>query len=152
MILLLHTISGQVLDQRNIMNKCHINAHILNMGTLPLSCFTPLPLGTRTWELSFIVSLVLSRRRQKIKKNKMRLYYFVCSLLLLITFSTKFNEISSLRRDMTKLLEIQEKIQERLAVTPSLPPLSSPSSPFPKMVKHYPHFQYVYTRTCECIL
>ncbi|KAL0762853.1 hypothetical protein Bca101_079004 [Brassica carinata] len=38
------------------------------------------------------------------------------------------------RRDMTKLLEIQEKIQERLAVTPSLPPLSSPSSPFPKMV------------------
>ncbi|WZY85223.1 hypothetical protein YC2023_031607 [Brassica napus] len=41
--------------------------------------------------------------------------------------------ISSLRRDM-KLLEIQEKIQERLAVTPSLPPLSSPSSPFPKMV------------------
>ncbi|KAF2533720.1 hypothetical protein F2Q70_00032825 [Brassica cretica] len=35
---------------------------------------------------------------------------------------------------MTKLLEIQEKIQERLAVTPSLPPLSSPSSPFPKMV------------------
>lgn len=31
MILLLHTISAQVLVQRNIMNKYHINAHILNM-------------------------------------------------------------------------------------------------------------------------
>ncbi|KAJ4912721.1 Pectin lyase-like superfamily protein [Raphanus sativus] len=36
---------------------------------------------------------------------------------------------------MTKLLEIQDKIHERLATAPSLPPpLSSPSSPFPKMV------------------
>ncbi|KFK28649.1 hypothetical protein AALP_AA7G026900 [Arabis alpina] len=35
---------------------------------------------------------------------------------------------------MTKLLEFQEKIQERLAITPTLAPLSSPSSTSPKMV------------------
>ncbi|CAH8390876.1 unnamed protein product [Eruca vesicaria subsp. sativa] len=64
----------------------------------------------------------------------MRLYCFSCLFLFLITISSRFDEISSSRRDMTKLLEIQDKIQERLAVTPSLPPLSSPPSPFPKMV------------------
>ncbi|KAG5413501.1 hypothetical protein IGI04_001068 [Brassica rapa subsp. trilocularis] len=64
----------------------------------------------------------------------MRHSCFVCLLLFLITVSVQFDETISLRRDMTKLLEIQDKIQERLAVAPSLPPLSPPSSPFPKMV------------------
>ncbi|KAF8102938.1 hypothetical protein N665_0190s0055 [Sinapis alba] len=64
----------------------------------------------------------------------MRLSCFVCLLLFLIIISVQLDETLSLRRDMTKLLEIQDRIQERLAVAPSLPPLASPSSPFPKMV------------------
>jgi len=66
----------------------------------------------------------------------MSLYSFISLLLLfLITISMEFKETSSLRRDMTKLLKLQEKIQERLAVTPTLSPVSSPSSHSPKMVK-----------------
>lgn len=69
------------------------------------------------------------------KTNQMRLQCFVCLLLFLIIVSVQLDETLSLRRDMTKLLEIQDKIHERLATAPSLPPpLSSPSSPFPKMV------------------
>ncbi|AEE84265.1 Pectin lyase-like superfamily protein [Arabidopsis thaliana] len=65
----------------------------------------------------------------------MSLYSFISLLLLfLITISMEFKETSSLRRDMTKLLKLQEKIQERLAVTPTLSPVSSPSSHSPKMV------------------
>ncbi|KAL0834387.1 hypothetical protein Bca101_086276 [Brassica carinata] len=64
----------------------------------------------------------------------MRHSCFVCLLLFLITVSVQLDETISLRRDMTKLLEIQDKIQERLAVAPTVPPVSSPSSPFPKMV------------------
>ncbi|CAN6986417.1 unnamed protein product [Brassica rapa subsp. trilocularis] len=64
----------------------------------------------------------------------MRHSCFVCLLLFLITVSVQLDETISLIRDMTKLLEIQDKIQEKLAVAPSLPPLSPPSSPFPKMV------------------
>ncbi|WZZ25005.1 hypothetical protein YC2023_008406 [Brassica napus] len=64
----------------------------------------------------------------------MRHSCFVCLLLFLITVSVQLDETISLRRDMTKLLEIEDKIQERLAVAPTVPPVFSPSSPFPKMV------------------
>ncbi|EOA18460.1 hypothetical protein CARUB_v10007004mg [Capsella rubella] len=70
----------------------------------------------------------------------MRLHGFVSSslLLFLITITMVFEETLSFRRDMTKLLKFQEKIQERLSVvTPTLSPLSSPSSSSshsPKMV------------------
>nr|VDC99465.1 unnamed protein product [Brassica oleracea] len=64
----------------------------------------------------------------------MRLNFFVCLLLFLITVSMNFKEtLSFRRRDMTKLSEYQDKIQERLAITPTLPRLSS-SSHFPKIV------------------
>ncbi|CAF2236050.1 unnamed protein product [Brassica rapa] len=64
----------------------------------------------------------------------MRLHCFVCLLLFLLTVSMKFKEtLSFRRRDMTKLSEYQDKIQERLAITPTLPPLSS-SSHIPKIV------------------
>ncbi|KAG7546832.1 Pectin lyase fold/virulence factor [Arabidopsis suecica] len=65
----------------------------------------------------------------------MSLYSIISLLLLfLITISMEFKETLSLRRDMTKLLKFQEKIQERLVVTPTLSPVSSPSSQSPKMV------------------
>ncbi|XP_018450295.1 polygalacturonase QRT3-like [Raphanus sativus] len=64
----------------------------------------------------------------------MRLSCFVCLLLFLLTVSMKFKEtLSFRRRDMTKLSEYQDRIQERLAIIPTLPPLSS-SSHFPKIM------------------
>ncbi|VVB12329.1 unnamed protein product [Arabis nemorensis] len=64
----------------------------------------------------------------------MKIDSFVCLLLFFITITNEFEVTLSLRRDKTKLLEFQEKIQERLAITPTLAPLSSPSSHSPKMV------------------
>ncbi|CAN8325355.1 unnamed protein product [Cochlearia groenlandica] len=65
----------------------------------------------------------------------MRHYSFICLLLFFITISTKFDVTLSFKRDMTKLLEFQKKLQERLTTT-SPPPTLSPmaSSPSSKMV------------------
>lgn len=100
--------------------------------------------------LLFSLFLSLSLKKANIKNNQMRLSCFVCLLLFLITVSVQLDETVSLRRDMKKLLEIQDKIRERLAVAPSLPPLSSPSSPFPKMVSisHISLCTYTYMHTC----
>ncbi|EFH44155.1 hypothetical protein ARALYDRAFT_914649 [Arabidopsis lyrata subsp. lyrata] len=68
----------------------------------------------------------------------MKFHCFVCLLLFILTISMEFEEtLSFRRRDMTKLSEFQDKIQERLASCSHfiLPPLSSPSFPFPKMLQ-----------------
>ncbi|CAH2078478.1 unnamed protein product [Thlaspi arvense] len=126
---------GPVLVFPNRINH-YQHSFLAQSGEIPANAVTNVSNNVVVVETDRAVTGTVSViKKTEIKKDKMRLRCLVCLLLFLLTMSMEFEEtLSFRRRDMTKLSEYQDKIQERLMITPTLPPLSSPSSHYPKIV------------------